>query len=53
MMKTPLLPVLDGKDLMRRQTWNQGLPEKKRAIQAGAQLGCDTKTIMVRRCLME
>lgn len=52
-MKTLLLPVLDGQALMRRQTWSQGLPEKKKAIQAGAQLGCDTKTIMVQCGLIE
>lgn len=50
-MKTPLLPVLDGKALMRRLTWSQGLSEKKKAIQAEAQLGWDTKTIIVQNCL--
>lgn len=53
MMGTPLLPVLDGKALMRRQTWSQGLPEEKKAIQAVAQLGWDTKTIMVHCYLIE
>lgn len=53
MMRTSLLPVLDGKAFMRRQTWSQGLPEKKKVIQAVAQLGWDTKTNIVHCCLIE
>lgn len=53
MMRTPLLPVLDGKAFTRRRTWSQGLPEKKKVIQAVAQLGWDTKTNIVHCCLIE
>ena len=53
MVRAPLVHVLDGKTIMRGQTWSQDLPEKKKAIQAGAQLDCDTKAVMVLRCLME
>lgn len=38
MVRAPLVHVLDGKTVMRGQTWSQDLPEKKKAIQAGAQL---------------